>query len=371
MATFLADLGAVRRAFRFTERSIDVLPFNVSVSTDKLRSRFVGVAIPARVLEVLVGLDKVVDGEVVFAVVEAGTTADDLLEFYHGVDRTQQDDVSNVEGINTGGEFLGGGEDCGNGLLIVLELLQQAFSFQSVIGCDADRVHRVAVVDLINHIADLSGVVLRGAEDQRLLIFADVFHELLDSTEISLLNLDVACVEVVLCVNSALVNFTGQNFILRGVYVVVKGALHLAVAERSEEAIGYALLERVRIDGVAKVLIGVGINVAPGRSREANLHCRSEVFHNLAPTTLVIRSATVTLINDNKVKEVTRVLAKGVLLAIIRHKGLEDGEEDGTVGGNLAAFLHAAGCDAHQGILLKAEEAVEGLVGEDIPVGQE
>lgn len=62
--------------------------------------------IPLRVVEVMVCLHEVVDGEVIFAVVEARAAADDLLEFDHRVNRAHQHDVADVTGVYAGGELL-------------------------------------------------------------------------------------------------------------------------------------------------------------------------------------------------------------------------------------------------------------------------
>ena len=49
---------------------------------------------------------EVVNGEVIFAVIEPCTTPDDLLELDHGVDGAHQYDVADVTGINAGLELL-------------------------------------------------------------------------------------------------------------------------------------------------------------------------------------------------------------------------------------------------------------------------
>src|SRR5712671_5192798 len=44
-------------------------------------------AVPLRIVEMVVSFHKIVDREVVLSVIEAGATADDLLEFDHGMNR--------------------------------------------------------------------------------------------------------------------------------------------------------------------------------------------------------------------------------------------------------------------------------------------
>src|SRR6266516_1859022 len=55
-------------------------------------------AIPLRIVEMVVRLNEIVDREVVLTVVEPRAPADDLLEFDHRVDRTNQHDVADVAG---------------------------------------------------------------------------------------------------------------------------------------------------------------------------------------------------------------------------------------------------------------------------------
>ena len=50
----------------------------------------------------VVRLHEVVDREVVLSIIEAGTTPNDLFEFDHRIHWTQQHDVADIPGINTG-----------------------------------------------------------------------------------------------------------------------------------------------------------------------------------------------------------------------------------------------------------------------------
>ena len=72
----------------------------------------------------MIGLHEVVDREVVLAVVKPGAAADDLLELDHRIDRPHQHDIANVARVHAGGEFLRGGQDRRDGLLVVLKVAQ-------------------------------------------------------------------------------------------------------------------------------------------------------------------------------------------------------------------------------------------------------
>src|SRR5262245_53141080 len=53
-------------------------------------------AVPLRIVEMVMSLNKIVDREVVLAIVKSCTATDNLLELDHGVDRSHENDVSNV-----------------------------------------------------------------------------------------------------------------------------------------------------------------------------------------------------------------------------------------------------------------------------------
>ena len=142
------------------------------------RLRLERLAVPFRIAEVVVRLHEVVDREVVLAVVEPRAAPDDLLELDHRVDRPHQHDVADVAGIHAGGELLRGRQDRRDGLLVVLEVAQVLLAERAVVGRDALAVVRVvARLHLVDQVAHGQRVILRGAEDQRLLALVDLLHE--------------------------------------------------------------------------------------------------------------------------------------------------------------------------------------------------
>ena len=103
-----------------------------------------GFAVPFGVVEVFMGSHEIVDREVIFAFVEAGATADDLLELDHGINGTHQDDIADIASVNAGGEFLRGGENSGDGFFVVLEVAEELFADEAVVGGDAGAIVWVA-----------------------------------------------------------------------------------------------------------------------------------------------------------------------------------------------------------------------------------
>src|SRR5690606_2910397 len=75
--------------------------------------------------------------------------------------------------------------------------------------------------------------------------------------------------------------------------------------------------------------------------------------------------------DHDEVEEVRRVIPEVGCALRPRHEGLEDGEEDAAVGGHLTLLADAGRFNAHEGIVLEGGEGVEGLVGEDIAIGEE
>ena len=142
-------------------------------------------AVPFRIVEVVVRLHEVVDREVILAVVEPGAAADDLLELDHRIDRAHQDDVADVAGIHAGGELLRSGQDGRDGLFVVLKIAQVLLAQLAVVGRDALAIVRVlAGLHLVDEVAHGQGVGLRGAEDQRLFVLVDLLHEQLHAVRL-------------------------------------------------------------------------------------------------------------------------------------------------------------------------------------------
>ena len=88
----------------------------------------------------------------------------------------------------------------------------------------------------------------------------------------------------------------------------------------------------------------------------------------------VVGSAAVALVDDDEVEEVGRVFAEvGRGLAVFgrtAQEGLEDGEEEAAVLGDLAFAPDVVGFDADQRVFGEGGEGVVGLIGKDVAVGE-
>jgi hypothetical protein len=314
-----------------------------------------GLAVPLRVAEVLVRLDEVVDREVVLAVVEPGAAPDDLLELDHGVHRTHQHDVADVPRVHAGGELLRGGEDGGDALLVVLEVAQVLLAERTVVGRDAVAVVGIAArLGLVDEVAHRQGVVLGGAEDQRLLPLVDLVHEDPHPGRLPLADLD-GPVELALRVAPPRLDLPLQQVVVRRVDVLVQGGGDLLHLERRQEAVVDPLPERVHVHRLAEVRVRVHVVSSPGRGGEAQLHGGGEVLQDAAPRALVVGAAAVALVHDDEVEELRWVLAEvGRGLAVLErpaHEGLEDGEEQAPVLGHPALPADLVRLDAAQRVL--------------------
>ena len=229
----------------------------------------------------------------------------------------------------------------------------------------------------------------------------DRIHEQLHSVRFALLDLD-DLVEVFLFVAFAGLDFAFNQLVVGRVDVLVERGLNLLHLERRQEAVVDAVLERVNVDRLAKILVGVDVVLALGRGGQTELHGRCEVFEDAAPSAFVLGTATMAFVDHDEVEEVRRILAEielrfvsnvvisaqagihgltGVCwipacagmtcLGSLCHEGLEDREEQIAVLQHLALLLDLRRVDPHEGIFGEGREGVEGLVGEDVAVGEE
>ena len=105
--------------------------------TGNPRIRLQGFAVPLRIAEVVVHLHKIVNREIVFALIEPCAPTDDLLELDHRVDGPPEHDVANVACIHAGREFLRRGEKGGHCLFVVLKVPQVLLTEFAVVCRDA------------------------------------------------------------------------------------------------------------------------------------------------------------------------------------------------------------------------------------------
>ena len=206
---------------------------------------------------------------------------------------------------------------------------------------------------------------------------------------VPLLYLDVAVGKILLGIYLLLVNLTALHHIAHGIFIVVDVARGYIHAERHEEAVLYALFQRVAIHRLAKVVVCVRVLLTARRCRHAKLTGIVEILHQLSPFALVVSTSTMALVNDDEVEEIPRVLRVVRHIALCRfpsslflllclllvgrgHHCLEDGEVQIPCRRHFVAvlFQFLRGNAAH-GILVKLVKVVNSLIGKDIPVGYE
>ena len=266
--------------------------------------------IPLRVAEVMVRLHKIVDREVVLAVIEPRAAPDDLFELDHRVDRAHQHDVADIAGIDSGRELLRGCQDGWNGLFVVLEGPQMLFAQHPVVGRNPLAVIRVGTgFHLVDEVPYHQSMGLVGTEDQRLLPLVDLRHEDFYPLLFPFLDLD-DLVEVGFLVPLARLDLTFNHRIIWRINVLVQGRGNLLHPERREIPVVDPFLQRVDIDRIAEIGVGVRVVLTLGGGGQAELHGRGEIFHDAAPVAFVIGAAPVALVNDDEVEEVRRILAK-------------------------------------------------------------
>ena len=146
-------------------------------------------AIPFRIVKILVRFHEIPDGEAILAVIDPRSASDDLLELDHRADWAHQYDMAHVAGIDPGREFVRRGEDGRDSLVVVLKIAQRLLAELAVIRRDALTVVWIRVgFELVDVIAHPQGVILTGAEHQGFLTRVDLAHELGHAAFFALLN---------------------------------------------------------------------------------------------------------------------------------------------------------------------------------------
>jgi len=131
-----------------------------------------------------------------------------------------------------------------------------------------------------------------------------------------------------------------------------------------EEAVVDPLSETVLVDRVPEVQIGVAGLLAQRRGGHPELDRRLEVLQDDPPGTLVPRAPAVALVHDDEVEEVGREGPEEPHAALVLGERLVDPEV------HLPALDPLARLDLAPRIAEFREEAVLGLVDEDVPVGE-
>jgi len=148
-------------------------------------------AVPIGIVELGVRLHKVINREVVLAVIQPRAAPDDLLELDHRVHGPHQHDVAHVAGVHPGGEFLRRGQDGGQRVFVVLKLAQVLLAQLAVVGGHAHAVVGCgADLGLVDQVAHQQGVLLGGAKHNRLFALVDAVHEQLHAVGLALFDLD-------------------------------------------------------------------------------------------------------------------------------------------------------------------------------------
>ncbi len=203
-----------------------------------------------------------------------------------------------------------GGQDRRDGFFVVLEVAEVLLTEFTVV-----RRHPLAVVGvrarlhLVDEVAHGQGVILRGAEDQRLLLLVDLAHEDLDTLLLALFDLD-NLVEVALLVALLRLDLALDELIVRRIDILVECCGDLLHFEGRQEAVVDAILERVNIDRLAEVAVGVHVVFAFGRGSQTELHRRGKIFKNTAPIAFIVGPAAMALVNDDEIEEVRRIVAE-------------------------------------------------------------
>ena len=139
---------------------------------------------------------------------------------------------------------------------------------------------------------------------------------------------------------------------------------HAVHAVGREEAVVDALPQAVLVNRVTEVEVGVAVVVAQGRGGHAELKRGLEVFQNGAPRAVVTRAAAVALVHDHEIEEVGWKGPEQPGASLVLCERLVDREV------HLAALDDFSGFDLAPGVAERCEDAVLGLVDEDVAISE-
>ena len=152
-----------------------------------------------------------------------------------------------------------------------------------------------------------------------------------------------------------------------------------------EKAVANALLQRVGVGGLAKVMDVGNVSRFPGGGGQPDLRGGAEVFEDFPPGRILSGAAAVALVDHDEVEEVGRELAEELLVLFGAGDGLIEAEID-LVGGVDAALLVDGGANRRAVFTFdgsgvgrelghgraKGPEVVDHrLIDQDVAVGQE
>src|SRR5664280_1462680 len=134
-------------------------------------------------------------------------------------------------------------------------------------------------------------------------------HKQLYAVRFALLDLD-DLVEVGFRVAFSGFDLALHHLVIRRIDIVIERGGNLLYAERREEAVIDSLLERVGVNRLAEIEVGVGILFALRRCSQPELDRGSEVIHDAAPVAFIVRPAAMALVNDDEIEEIRGILAE-------------------------------------------------------------
>ena len=149
---------------------------------------------------------------------------------------------------------------------------------RAIVCRDAVAVVRVsAVLHLVDQVAHKCSMILRSAKNESLLALINLAQEFPNAAKLARFD-DDACVKVSFAERLAICDFSGEKLVAAVIDVFIDGARHLAHFEWRQEAVFDPVAQSVGVNGFAEISVRIGVVFALGRSRQAKLRGRLEVF---------------------------------------------------------------------------------------------
>ena len=245
-----------------------------------------------------------------FFFAQTGSTANDLLKLCHRANHFIQDNQLCHLAIRTRGEQLG--SSCNDRVFFSNrdKIIQLALSI-SITACNANNIigillHHVGILVCQRHPHTLC-CFFGWAKYDGLSHAVSAFQVSRDfsSNLIDTILYNNVVVVIAICIN-AIFDFVSVNIALALARTPSLADVRhdIDYLERCKETILNSFFQAVSIDWFAKIIDVRNIFGFFWRSSHADLRSRSKIFQNFAPVAFFLRRSTVTLIDNNQVKEI-------------------------------------------------------------------
>ena len=200
---------------------------------------------------------------------------------------------------------------------------------------------------------------LSSTEYYGLLSLIYLSHHEFDSLAFASLDLDTThSIEVLFFIVFRSFYLSLDDFIIRNKLISIEGGLDAFDLKWCEESIIDTILQRIGIDRITEISIRFEIVRFFRSGCESELSRRGEIFEDRSPLRLILRTTTMTLIDDDEVEEIPLIFTEvrsriSVCIHRTTHKCLENREKNTSIFRHISLLSDITRIDPHQRIFWK------------------